>query len=248
LPADGLARLSGEVAQLSALLARMADDIAHLDEKTTVLATLVRGQRDQGSDLAFHLESLGTAFRSDHGSVESQMSAIHQSIRHVEDAVVMTLGSKIESALADLLGALDHELSEQYERSVLESQRVTESLARLAPHGSAEVAPLRKGLAEMSRTLRKQVGEQLDQHGERHDTLDASMAQLLGEVTALKRRIPLRAGDAELSAGERERLAASIARLLLEEQPAPKRAAKSSRTVAASGAKAPTSRRRPPAG
>jgi chromosome segregation ATPase len=223
LPAEGLARLSGEVAQLSALVARVADDVSHLDALATVL-------------------------RSDQKSLETRMVAIDQTVRHVEDAVVAALGSKIESAVSDLLAALDHELSEQYERSVLESHRVTESLERLTTRGSEGAAPLRKALTEMSRTLRTQMGEQLERHGERHDALDAAAAQLLAEVTALKRRIPLRAGDAELSAGERERLAASIARLLLEEQPPRKRAAKSSRSVAASPSKAPATRRRPPVG
>lgn len=223
-PAEGLARLSGEVAQLSALLARMSDDISHLDTLATVL-------------------------RSDQRSVASQMGAIHESIGHVTDAVVTALGSKIEAAVGDLLGALDHELSEQYERSVLESRRITKALDRIAPRASGEAAaPLRKGLADMSRTLRKQVGEDLEKHGERHDALDATVAQLLGEVTALKRRIPLRAGDAELSPGERERLAASIARLLLEDEPARKRPVKSGRKAAGSGAKPAPTRRRPPVG
>src|SRR5947209_11082535 len=54
LPAEGLARLSGEIAQLSAQLARMADDISHLDTLATVL-------------------------RSDQRSVESHMGAMQQS-------------------------------------------------------------------------------------------------------------------------------------------------------------------------
>ena len=223
VPGEGVARLSGEVARLSAHVARVADDVAHLGTLVTVL-------------------------RSDQRSLETRMGAIQQAVHDVEDSVVRAMGSKLESAVSDLLGALDHELSEQYERSVIESQRVAESLERLAPRSPEGSAPLRKALAEMSRNLRTQVGEQLDRHVERHDSLDAALAELLAEVTALKRRIPLRAGDTELSPGERERLAASISRLLLEEQPARKRVAKSGRTDAGSGPKAPPARRRPPVG
>lgn len=217
---DAVARVRGEVAELSKLVARVADAVALLDDKMTTLAGLVRGQRDQASDLAFHLESLATAIRVDHASVETQMGTVLQTVRRLEEGLVPTIETKVDGAVSDLLAALDHELTEQYERSVKQSQEVSDGLAELKAKGPADAAVMRKAVGDLGRGLRKQVGDELAHFDERQQAMEESIRELLAEVAALRRRIPLRAGDQDLSPEERERLAVSIARLVAADGPA----------------------------
>ena len=214
LSPDALARVRAEISELATMVAGIAEDLSRLDDKTAALAGVVRSQRDQGSDLMFHLESLGTAIRVDHGAVETQLSSLQQTVRHLEDALVPMIENKVDAAVTDLLAALDHELSEQYERSVLQSKEVSEGLEALKVRDEPDMAKVRKSIGELGRGLRKEVADQLARVGERQDSLEQAIREVLAEVTALKRRIPLRAGDQELSPEERNRLAASIARLL----------------------------------
>lgn len=218
--ADALGRVRGEIAELTKLTARVSEAMVLLDDKTSTLAGLVRGQREQGADLALQVESLGAAVRADHASVETQMAGVQQTMRRLEEGLVPAIEAKVDTAVTELLAALDHELSEQYERSVTQSQEVGEALAELRARGPEDAAVLRKAVAELGRALRKQMVEERARFDERQQAMEESIRELLAEVAALRRRIPLRAGDQELSAEERERLAVSIARLVLADTPA----------------------------
>lgn len=218
--AEALARVRGEIGELTKLTARVGEAMTLLDDKTSTLAGLVRGQREQGADLAFHVENLAAAIRVDHAAVETQMVSVVQTLRRLEESLVPTIEAKVDAAVTDLLAALDHELSEQYERSVKQSQEVGEALAELRARGPEDASALRKSMAEVGRGLRKQMAEERERFDQRQQAMEESIRELLAEVAALRRRIPLRAGDQDLSAEERERLAVSIARIVLAETPA----------------------------